>query len=101
MNLYSSVVPAACGWPPVEGLFAASAEIRAEDGDAVEIGDVYAVGTRRPVRSTACARARYAFRSGRTGAGPHPLMGREGRGCSELRTVRGYANVWRVRLAGN
>ena len=53
MNLRSFVVPAACGCALAAGLFAAPVEIRAEDGDAIEIGDIYVVGTRRPVRSTA------------------------------------------------
>ena len=53
MNLRSFVVPAACGCALAAGLFVAPAEIRAEDGDAIEIGDIYVVGTRRPVRSTA------------------------------------------------
>ena len=53
MNLRSFVVPAACGCALAAGLFAAPAEIRAEDGNAIEIGDIYVVGTRRPVRSTA------------------------------------------------
>ena len=53
MNLRSLVVPAACGCALAAGLFVAPAEIRAENGDAIEIGDIYVVGTRRPVRSTA------------------------------------------------
>ena len=57
MNLRVSVVPVACGCAPVEGLLAMPAEIRAEDDDVIEIGDVYAVGARCPVRSTADAPA--------------------------------------------
>ena len=53
MNLRAFVVPAACGCALAAGLCVAPAEIRAEDGDAIEIGDIYVVGTRRPVRSTA------------------------------------------------
>ena len=44
MSLRSSVVPIACGRAPVEGLLAAPTEIRAEDGDAVESGNVHVVG---------------------------------------------------------
>lgn len=49
----SFVIPAACGCALAAGLFAAPAEVRAQAGDAIEIGDIYVVGTRRPVRSTA------------------------------------------------
>ena len=53
MNMRLFVIPAACGCALGAGLFAEPAEVRAQAGDAIEIGDIYVVGTRRPVRSTA------------------------------------------------
>ena len=56
MESRSFIARAACALALAGCVFAApvaTGELRAEDDDAFEIGDIYVVGTRRPVRSTA------------------------------------------------
>ena len=56
MESRSFVACATCALALGVGVYAASfatGELRAQDDEAVEIGDIYVVGTRRPVRSTA------------------------------------------------
>ena len=56
MESRSFIARAACALALAGCVFAApvaTGELRAEDDDAFEIGDIYVVGSRRPVRSTA------------------------------------------------